>query len=470
MTHRGGEPRQPAPSASSYQITDDEASDQADSDNSSSGTTPPVHSTPPPREDEHEVIAPDRPTAARPAPTHHEQQPVTRPLTHIDGSPIPTEDHVGGWAIRRLSLDEQKRRMTAEEWEVYETPRLMLDRSPDDEDERQTLIKRMRLPANRPEFRDATYGIQPADPERLAMRQAIDRSLADIDKLEIKAFKERFPDANDSDYDSDDDPILQVTNESGDDIESFYAYQKPQAYSRLGTTADAGVFLKHFGVVAFLNQGDEEDWAEVDQNIVDALANNWHAMCELNSKNDQGKENEGLRRYLIPQRADFRWLKAQAIAYSEMFHPGISKSQRFKDEIPTLLITLAGALGQMGHWDEHELRVFLNQCVDNWCLQLFLFPHGGNIKIALKSHELLQQRPYVGTRKRFRLAQVPMRTTVAAYRGTGHAGAAWGTMCALVAKGSVNKLRITPRVWDPLSSVKTTRAGRSASSRSKTPT
>jgi hypothetical protein len=84
-------------------------------------------------------------------------------------------------------------------------------------------------------------------------------------------------------------------------------------------------------------------------------------------------------------------------------HEGISGSKRFKDEIPTLLITLAGAIGQMGHWDEHELRVFLNQCVENWCLQLFLFPHGGNIKIALKSHELLQQRPFVGTRKRFLL-------------------------------------------------------------------
>ena len=67
MTHHTGEARQPATPASSYQITDDKASDHSGSDNSSSGTTPPDHSTPPHREDGHGVIAPDHSTAARPA-------------------------------------------------------------------------------------------------------------------------------------------------------------------------------------------------------------------------------------------------------------------------------------------------------------------------------------------------------------------------------------------------------------------
>ena len=138
-------------------------------------------------------------------------------------------------------------------------------------------------------------------------------------------------------------------------------------------------------------------------------------MCESFSRNDQNKENDGLRRFLILEADSFSDLRRQATAYAELFHPGISGNARFEAGLPIMLATLAGAIGQMGHWDEAKLRIFILRCIKEWDGQLWLFPDGGTFKAALGSHELLRSRPYRGKTVRFRIFNMPPHTGLFTY-------------------------------------------------------
>jgi hypothetical protein len=103
----------------------------------------------------------------------------------------------------------------------------------------------------------------------------------------------------------------------------------------------------------------------------------------------------------------------------------------------------------MGHWDEKKLRIFLLALMKKWCIQLWLFPHGGNLKVALKSQELLTERPYTGPTKRFRNIHMPPHTGLAALRGTAHGGAPSGGLLGMFVGAMVDNLRVAPRVWEP---------------------
>ncbi len=97
--------------------------------------------------------------------------------------------------------------------------------------------------------------------------------------------------------------------------------------------------------MAFRVQLTEAQWERVHGETFDAIA----GLCELNSQNDQKLENDGLRRFLVMQPSSYKDLENEVLTRAKFLHPGISGSQRFRDEIPSLLLTLAGALGQMGH-------------------------------------------------------------------------------------------------------------------------
>jgi hypothetical protein len=142
-------------------------------------------------------------------------------------------------------------------------------------------------------------------------------------------------------------------------------------------------------------------------------------------------------------------MRRQATAYAELFHPGISGNGRFEAGLPIMLATLAGAIGQMGHWDEAKLRIFILRCIKEWDGQLWLFPDGGTFKGSLGSHELLQSRPYKGKARRFRTYNMPPKTGLFTYRGTAHGGAAWGKLIRMFVNTMVERLRITPVVLQP---------------------
>ena len=172
-------------------------------------------------------------------------------------------------------------------------------------------------------------------------------------------------------------------------------------------------------------------------------------MSDLFSENDQNKENAGLRRFLVLEADSFSDLLKQATGYAELLHPGIAGSARFTAGLPTLLASLAGAIGQMGHWDEHMLMIFIRQCMSKWCAQLFLYPHGGTFKVGLRSQELLQSRPYKGTTKQFRLMHMPPHTCLLALRGTAHGGACWGALLRMFVNMMVENLRIARTMREP---------------------